>query len=308
MNIVVYGRLIDDSTLIIISQLSAQIQSQKCKVLIYSELYERLEELNSEGRLSSEFHIEELSLFSTHDDLKRSPSEIDLFVSVGGDGTFLSCVEFIRDLDIPMIGINTGRLGFLAEVAVSDFSGMLEQFIAGDYSIEERLLLEVRAIGCDEFNLYPYALNDFTIHKQDSSQVIEIETYIDGSYVSTFRADGLILATPTGSTAYSLSVGGPVLVPNSSSIVVNAIAPHQLTVRPIVVSSTSEIRMRVSGRGKRCMISIDSRSIPVSMDSEFLVKEAPFKMKLVKLSSSSFYSTLRHKLMWGADNREPFKR
>lgn len=224
----------------------------------------------------------------------------DLLVTVGGDGAFLNGFEFTRDSGVPIIGVNTGRLGFLADVSIEEIDNFLDKIFNGCFSVQERIVLSVNDTP---FNDFSYAINDFTILKQDSAQMIELLISIDGDYVSTFLADGVIVATPTGSTAYSLSVGGPIVSPQGGAFIINLIAPHHLTVRPLVISDRSEITIKVTGRDPRCMISLDSRSKAIPVGGEFTIKLANFRMNRVVLDGTSFYATLRKKLMWGLDSR-----
>ena len=229
-------------------------------------------------------------------------SKINLILSIGGDGTFLSAVSYALKYDIPIAGINCGRLGFLADISSEDLEVALMQFINGDYQLEQRTLLQViEPKGLfDEFN---YAINELTVSKLNNSSMIKVETYINGEFLANYWADGLIVATPTGSTAYSLSVGGPIVMPDLEGLIITPIASHNLTVRPVIVPDDVEIELRVEGRGDQFMVSFDHRSESLGFINRLKIRKAPVTVSVVKLTGQSFYSTLRNKLMWGADRR-----
>jgi len=226
----------------------------------------------------------------------------DLFVSFGGDGTMLRAVTLVKDLGIPIVGINTGRLGYLSTFNKEEVKKVITEFRSGAYTIEERTLIylehaESMGIPID------FALNEITVIRRDTTSMITIETYLDGEYLTSYWADGLIVATPTGSTGYSLSCGGPVLAPLTRSLVLTPIAPHNLNARPLVVSEDTVVKIKVSGREPQHVLSLDSRLALVDTETELLIKKANFKAKMVKFNSESFISTLRNKLLWGEDKR-----
>jgi len=239
-----------------------------------------------------------ITLFSTFQDLK----EVDFFLSIGGDGTFLEAITFVRDSGIPMVGINSGRLGFLADIAQSELEFSMEQLFSGKFIVQPRSLLRLEnKFGF--FSDFPYALNEFTVHKQDSSQMITVHVNVGGDLLNSYWADGLIVSTPTGTTAYSLSVGGPIITPGSANFVIAPIAPHNLAVRPVVISDHEEITLWVEGRGGRYMASLDSRSAPFETDMVWKIRKSDFIINVLKFENQSFYETLRKKLLWGADRR-----
>lgn len=229
-------------------------------------------------------------------------SDVDILISIGGDGTFLSSVAYSLTNNTPIAGINCGRLGFLAAISNENLEQALQQLVNNEYKIENRSLLEILKPK-DLFNGNNYALNELTVHKLDNSSMIQIETYINNEFLANYWADGLIIGTPTGSTAYSLSVGGPIIMPELSGLIITPIAPHNLTVRPVVVPDNAHIMLKVSGRGNKYMASFDHRSTPLDFSKTIEVKKAPVSVPVVKLNGQSFYSTLRNKLMWGIDNR-----
>ena len=223
-------------------------------------------------------------------------------ISLGGDGTFLNTAARVGEKEIPIIGINTGRLGFLAEVLPKDFEKLIESLRRGDYFIEHRSLLRV----CDstnQLNIYPYALNEVAILKHDNSSMISIRALVDGHYLTTYQADGLLISTPTGSTGYSLSVGGPIISPTSPCIALTPVAPHSLNVRPIILNDDITIRLQVKSRNHNFLTSIDGRSQNLDDHVELMIRRAPYRIHLVKRSNSHFFDTLRNKLLWGADKR-----
>ena len=236
--------------------------------------------------------------FSTYQELK----DIDFFLSIGGDGTFLEAITFVRDSGIPMVGINSGRLGFLADIAQSELEFSMDQLFAGNFKLQPRSLLKLEN-DLGHFADFPYALNEFTVHKQDSSQMITVHVEVGGDLLNSYWADGLIVATPTGTTAYSLSVGGPIITPGSSNFVIAPIAPHNLAVRPVVLSDQEVITLWVEGRGGRYMASLDSRSVPFETDMIWKISKSDFVINVLKFENQSFYETLRKKLHWGADKR-----
>jgi NAD+ kinase len=242
------------------------------------------------------------SLIEKFNDLSSLPDMPDLVLSVGGDGTFLETVLKVKDLGIPVAGVNTGRLGFLANISEEDINHSLNLLFNGDYEIIERSLLEIT----EPSNLFngsaPVALNEITIQKADLS-MITISVFVDDTYLNTYWADGLIVSTATGSTAYNLSVGGPILSPEDESIIISPISPHNLTIRPIVLTGSSKLRMVVEGRSDEYLATCDFRSKRVPFGQDIHIVQALDKLKTVMLIGKDFYSTLRNKLMWGADKR-----
>jgi NAD+ kinase len=226
----------------------------------------------------------------------------DFVISIGGDGTLLDSVCLVGENEIPILGVNTGRLGFLATVAKENIENRIEELIDGSFSIESRSLLKLES-DTPLFNGLNFGLNEFTIHKRDTSSMITVHTYINDLYLNSYWADGLIIATPTGSTGYSLSCGGPLITPGARNFVITPVSPHNLNVRPIVVSDDNEISFKIEGRSEKFLISLDSRSTPIDASVKLKVKKAEFSAKLVKFASYSYFDTLRQKLNWGFDMR-----
>jgi NAD+ kinase len=239
--------------------------------------------------------------YSHFNDLNNS---FDILFTIGGDGTILRAVTFVRNLDIPILGINTGRLGFLATIQKEQIGEAIESLINKEYTIKERTLLSVKTTPENEaFSDINFALNELTVARKNTTSMIGIKTYLDGEYLTNYWADGLIVATPTGSTGYSLSCNGPVVLPNSKSIVITPIAPHNLNARPLVISDKTKIKLEVSGRENDFLISLDSRIASVNQNTQIFIEKAPFKIKSVLLTNQSFLKTLRSKLLWGEDTR-----
>lgn len=237
--------------------------------------------------------------FETGNDL---PDDVSFLLSLGGDGTLLKSFMAAKNGSIPLVGINSGRLGFLSDISRDEIEKALDNILEGNIIIDERTVLELEIVNNNE-SQFLYGLNEITVTKLDSSAMINIHTYVNGEFLNTYWADGLIIATPTGSTAYSLSVGGPILTPDSENFVISPIAPHNLTVRPIVVPDHHSITLQVEGRGLQFLTSVDSKSEAIYFSVLLKIKKAPFKVKTIRLKDHSFFSTLRNKLMWGVDKR-----
>lgn len=227
---------------------------------------------------------------------------LDMAFSIGGDGTFLKTASMIGNKDIPILGINTGRLGFLADIAENEIEPTLLDIMSLKYRIEKRVQLAI-AVGNDDFQVYKCALNEVAILKQDTASMLTIDAYINDEYLTTYQSDGLVIATPTGSTAYSLSAGGPIMTPNASNFILAAIAPHSLTARPLVVEDDAVLTFEVKSRNENFLISMDGRSDILTTGTVIKVKKGNYPLKVVKRIGHTFYATLRDKLMWGADSR-----
>ena len=226
----------------------------------------------------------------------------DMVLSMGGDGTFLKAASYVGHKNIPILGINTGRLGFLADVSPEEMEETFEDIYKGNYKIEDRSVLQAFSEG-QPLKGYPCGLNEIAVLKRDSSSMITIHTSINGAYLTTYQADGLVIATPTGSTAYSLSIGGPVIVPHSNTIAITPVAPHSLNIRPIVINDDWEITLDVESRSHNFLVAIDGRSETCREGTRLVIRKADYKIKVVKRPNHSFFHTLRDKMMWGADGR-----
>lgn len=276
------------------------------KLPLLRRLFEKLETLKAEIFVSGDFH----TFLSTTLDfrpacagvLSAPPFGLDIALSVGGDGTFLRTAEQIGRQDIPILGINTGRLGFLAEAGPEQIEETLDEISRGDYRIERRMMLclqtsEPAFAGCN------YALNEVALLKRETSSMITIHTFLNDEYLTSYQADGLVIASPTGSTAYSMSVNGPIILPQSDNIVLSPVAPHSLNVRPLVIPGSYKISLEVESRNDSYLVALDGRSESLSVDVRLSVCRADFAIQMISRNNRSFYRTLRDKLMWGADVR-----
>jgi NAD+ kinase len=239
--------------------------------------------------------------FETYDP-GQNLKELDLFLSVGGDGTLLESVTYIGKTEVPILGINTGRLGFLATISREETEEALELIFKKEFKLDKRAVLKFES-NEDLFHGLNFALNDFTIVKKDTSSMITVHTYIDGELLNSYWSDGIIVATPTGSTGYSLSCGGPLVFPRSGNFVITPVSPHNLTVRPIVVSDQCEITFQVEGRSKKYLVSLDSRIATVDETVKLKISKADFKVNLIEVKGHHYFKTLRQKLNWGLDVR-----
>ncbi len=228
--------------------------------------------------------------------------EADMVISIGGDGTFLKAASRVGRKNIPILGINTGRLGFLADVSSDEINDTFNEIHNGQFKVEDRSILQLES-DLEELKGYPFALNEIAILKRDSSSMISIHTTINGAYLTTYQADGLVISTPTGSTAYSLSIGGPIIVPHSNTIAITPVAPHSLNIRPIVIRDDWEITLDVESRSHNFLIAIDGRSESCSEGSRLTIRKADYNIRVVKRYNHVFFDTLRTKMMWGIDNR-----
>ena len=291
MTIALYARPVKDNHADYVKTLSTRLNKENITLIIHDVYF---------TFLKKEFGFNlDLPVFSSHADLKKQSP--DYLISLGGDGTMLETLDFVRDTGIPVLGVNTGRLGFLASVYKEDFTAAIDKLIHKNFTIDARELLQlVKPMDLFELNV---ALNECTLVKKDSSSMLSIDVEINGVFLNSYWADGLIIATPTGSTAYSLSCGGPLLVPSSASFILTPIAPHNLNVRPVVICSSSEISLKIKGRDKQNLISLDSKQAVLQTDEEVILKKAPYNFNLINLEGQHFFNTLRNKLMWGLDKR-----
>ena len=291
MRVAIFGRSFHKSFKDYILRFFDNLKQHNVDISVHQDFYNFLiNEIN--------LSITNIEIFKTHFELEK---DTDLMFSIGGDGTILDAITFVRDAGIPIVGINTGNLGFLASIAKNEIDNALDAIYTKDYTIEERSLLKLVSPG-DIFNDFSYGLNEIAVQKNDSA-MIKIHVYIDGEFLNTYWSDGIIISTPTGSTAYSLSVGGPIVTPDSGNFIISPISPHNLTVRPIVLPDNIKLQLRLESRAVNYITSVDHRSVVMKNTKELTIEKADFKIKLLKLNNSSFYKTLRNKLMWGADKR-----
>lgn len=241
--------------------------------------------------------------FDAYPSFKELDAGFDYFFSVGGDGTILKAVAFVSDLDIPIVGINTGRLGFLATIQKEEVANNLNKILDGEYTISERTLLTVETDSEEAIDPLNFALNEVAVNRHNTSAMIQVETWINDKYLTSYWSDGLIIATPTGSTGYSLSCGGPIIEPEAKNFLLTPIAPHNLSARPLVVSDDVVLRLKISGREDTFLLALDARTSTIEKQTEVIIKKAPFTIKLLQLHEDSFIKTLRKKLLWGEDKR-----
>lgn len=291
------------------------------KIAIYSQYYKGNEAsvgvlLNYLAHTESSVFIEYdfYQLIEEHLDLKTNfknfetfqtlDNSFDLLISIGGDGTILRAITYVGNKSIAIVGINTGRLGFLATIQNNQIESALDSILKGDYKISERSLLSIETQPeNNDLNQLNFALNEIALSRKNTTSMITVNTRLNGEYLTTYWADGLIVSTPTGSTGYSLSCGGPVISPDAKSFVITPIAPHNLSARPLVIPDETEIQLKVDGREDFYLISLDSRIATLHNSTIVTVKKADFKIKMIELHSESFIDTLRKKLLWGEDKR-----
>ena len=274
----------------VMEKLWADISSKNEKIQISESFITHLKEHG--------FRVDEFQSYS----VDQGPENVQMAWSIGGDGTFLETLSHVGAKEIPILGINTGRLGFLATLSPEEVPQALQHVLSNEYTIEDRCLVSVDA-EIDLFKGKDFGLNEVGIMKTDSSSMIQIKTFLDGNYLNTYWADGIIVSTATGSTGYSLSVGGPIVIPTSDSFIIAPMSPHNLNVRPLIVSSDSVLKFEVSSRSHNFLISIDSRSRVIDSKISIEVKKAAFSGKIVKIPGDDFLQTLRNKLNWGLDVR-----
>ncbi|MCW3121527.1 MAG: kinase [Flavipsychrobacter sp.] len=291
MLVALYNRTFDEEDVPILLRIFKLLEFHKLQLVFFKEFYERLQP-----------HLPECPtprLFTGKRDL---PLNTDMLFTFGGDGTMLDAVCFVGNSNIPLIGVNLGRLGFLAAIPAEEVEDAILSLVRGSYTLEKRTLLHLDS-SIPLFNGSPFALNEFTIHRQDTSSMIKIHTYLNGEFLNTYWADGLIVATPTGSTGYSLSCGGPVVFPQTSSFVITPVAPHNLNTRPIVVPDNNVISFEIEGRTEQFLCTLDARTETIKSNVQIAVKKESFLVSLVRPDEHNFLKTIRQKLYWGIDRR-----
>jgi NAD+ kinase len=293
MKFAILGKPFDEAATPYIQALLNELGARQAQVLILESYQEILSQRGLALPPGS-------STFRRGDSLRG----VQYVISIGGDGTLLDAVTYVGALQLPILGINTGRLGFLAPTPPSAVTQAIDAIYKGHFTIEERSLLRVET-DPDVFGNLNFGLNEFSILKRDTSSMIAVHTYIDGEYLNSYWADGLIVSTPTGSTGYSLSCGGPVMLPQTNNFIIAPVCPHNLNVRPLVVSDQSVISFEIEGRGTSYLLALDSRSVPIEATVQMAVRRETFNARLVKLNHVNFLSTLRNKLSWGLDHRNP---
>ncbi len=291
MLVALYNRTFEEQDIPVIQHIVKLLQDHSLQLVFFKDFYDAI---------APHLELKETpKLFTGKRDL---PMNIDMLFSLGGDGTLLDTVCFVGGSDIPLIGINLGRLGFLAAIPEEEVEAAILSLVRGSYTLEKRSLLHLDA-SVPLFNGSPFALNEFTLHRKDSSSMIKIHTYLNGEFLNTYWADGLIVSTPTGSTGYSLSCGGPVVFPQASSFVITPVAPHNLNTRPIIVPDDNIISFEVEGRTEQFLCTMDSRTETITSSVQLAVKKENFTISLVRPDEHNFLRTMRQKLYWGIDRR-----
>jgi len=291
MKVALFGKMFSDDGVVYLQQLIDKLINVRCSLVIYEPFFEKI---------SKKVAIKcEVSTFNTHEELKNSAS---ILFSVGGDGTLLDTITLVRDSGLPVLGINLGRLGFLSSISCDEIIPSIDHIIDGNFELEQRTMLTLEKPE-ELFGDLNFALNELSVTKTDTNSLAVVNVHIDDKFLNTYWADGLIVATTTGSTAYSLSCSGPIITPGCENFVITPISSHNLTVRPIVISDSSEIRISVGGRNRHYLVGLDSRFRTIDQTQELVIKKAAFKLNLVQLPNKDFYSTIREKLLWGKDHR-----
>ncbi|MBK9458355.1 MAG: NAD kinase [Sphingobacteriales bacterium] len=291
MRIGIYSRVLKTDDIEFLHQLLLLLNERNMQVLVYDDYYQQLNQ--------------SLPLFNTVQTFSGNESlsdNIDYILSIGGDGTLLNTLELVRDSGVPVLGINTGRLGLLTDITRDQLNEAFTALETQKYQLDRRTLISLQS-DILLFGNANFALNEFAIHKKDTSAMIVIHTYIDDEFVNSYWADGIIVATPSGSTAYSLSCGGPIIYPTTNAFVLTPVAPHNLNVRPVVIPDHCTISFEISGRSDNFLCSLDSRYETIDQHVKLTIKKANFTLNLVRLEETHFFSTIRKKLMWGQDSR-----
>ena len=293
MKVAIYGQYYLVSTEPIIKDIFVFFNENNIEMAIEATFLEMLYE--------KKIVRKEYKTFSSHSELDSS---FDMLISIGGDGTMLRAVTLVRNSGFPLLGINAGRLGFLANVQKENIAAFMQLVLDKKYTLSKRTLLSLTCSPENESILeLDFALNEVTVSRKDSTSMITIETYLNGEFLNSYWADGLIIATPTGTTGYSLSCGGPILTPDVKSLVITPIAPHNLNARPLVISDETEIVLRVTGREDQYLVSLDSRITSIQNESVLTIKKTPFQINMIEIQDETFLKTLRNKLLWGEDRR-----
>lgn len=292
MKIALFGRPFKPEFKPYLEELFCKFDQRKTEIIINDSF---------DAFLRNELNIEP-NIENTYNKPEHINEHIDFLISIGGDGTFLDSVSFVQDKNIPIIGLNSGRLGFLANISKEDISSSIEELYDKKYSFEHRDLISINSNKKQIFPEFPYALNEVTIQKTDSS-MITINTSINNIFLTSYWADGVIISTPTGSTAYSMSVGGPIVLPDTQNFIISPIAPHNLSVRPVVLSNNVKIDLSIESRNSSFLISADNRTISLETKEKIHLEKSNFQITVVKFEKNNFLETIRNKLLWGVDKR-----
>lgn len=291
MKVLLFGRYVKESNYSSIKQVIDCALTHNYQLYANQDVYDHLDQIVPDI---------EIPLLATHEELKKQ--SVDLVMTLGGDGTILQATTLIRGLAIPILGVNLGRLGFLASIEERYISESFDQIDNSRYDLEKRSMIFLES-SPDLFGDEPFALNDFTLHKRDTSSMITIHTYINGDYLNSYWADGLIVSTPTGSTGYSLSCGGPIIFPNCGNFVLTPVAPHNLNVRPLVISDDAVISFEIEGRSENFLCTLDSRFETITSEHQLAIRKCDFDTQILRLKNTTFLKTIQDKLSWGNDKR-----
>lgn len=292
MKVGIFGQSNNEITIKYVNQLVELCKKHDVSIVFEENFFQSFDEMTQGANVET---------FSGYKDLNKG---LDYFFSVGGDGTFLRSITFIRDLEIPVVGINTGRLGFLANIQKESIASAFEQIINGQFVVQKRSLLAVKTEGdINSMGNLNFALNEITITRKNTASMIKVDTILDKEFLTSYWSDGLIVSTPTGSTGYSLSCGGPIISPSSKNIVLTPIAPHSLAVRPLVIPDQTNIELHIDSRADEVLLTLDSRMYTLTNKSKVYLEKCPFYIKTLQLNDQTFIKTLREKLLWGEDKR-----
>lgn len=295
MKVAIYGQYYKVDDKIYLEELLQTLHENGIEVVVESNFY---------TEFKNNVQLKNAQTFSSYNELDSS---FDFMFTIGGDGTILRAVTFLRDSNIPIVGINTGRLGFLATVKKEEISTSIDLLLKKDFKVKQRSLLSISTTSKNSsLNDLNFALNEVSVSRKNTASMITIETYLDDEYLTSYWADGLIIATPTGSTGYSLSCGGPIITPQAKSFVLTPIAPHNLNARPLIIPDETNIKFTVTGREDKFFLSLDSRMITIESGAEIVVCKADFHLNMVEINQQTFIKTLREKLLWGQDTRNKF--
>jgi NAD+ kinase len=291
MQIALFSKQIAEENITYVQQIIKDLEINHVEIFFYEKLYQVIRDKVVLKQTAK--------IFQNHEDIK---DKVDYLFSIGGDGTLLDTLSLIRDSGIPVLGINLGRMGFISSVSKERINSAINQLLNGKYKLDKRTLINIQTTD-NIFGDLNYALNEVSFYRKSPYSMLKLQAFVDGEFVNSYWADGLIISTPTGSTAYSLSNGGPIILPGSQNFVITPIAIHNLTVRPIVIPDSSKIRIKVVGRVKDFYVNLDSRSVLANSSYEFLLQKEEFKIKLLQLEDESYFRTIREKLLWGLDIR-----
>ena len=292
MKVAIFGQALSEKTKAYTGVLLSSLEKHNAEILIEENFVELLKEFNVTNKI--------YNIFTEKQGLDSS---VELMFTLGGDGTILRVLSYVKDSEIPIVGINTGRLGFMATIPKEEIESKVDAIIKGEFNVRDRALLEVKTSVPVEGMDFNYALNEIAINRKETTSMVTVDAYLDGEFLNSYWADGLIISTPTGSTGYSLSCGGPIIMPGSKNLVITPIAPHNLYARPFVIPDSTEIELHITGRSESSLLSLDSRIVTVPQGTKLYVKKTKFVVKMVRFEEHRFLKTLRKKMFWGEDYR-----